>query len=90
MAKPTKQQLKAAYKATFESSEGRLVLAHLCETVGKFDKSAFVQGQTDQTFFNMGSQYVVDCILRFIHRDMKQAAQAHHQFNNENDQLPKV
>jgi hypothetical protein len=90
MAKPTKAQLKAAYQATFESSTGRLVLAHLCETVGKFDKSAFVAGQPDQTNFNMGSQYVVDCILRFIYRDMKQAAQAHHAFNNENDQLPKV
>ena len=90
MAKPTKQQLKAAYKATFESTTGQMVLTHLCETVGKFDKSPFIAGQSDQTFFNLGSQYVVDCILRFIHRDMKQAAQAHHAYNNENDQLPKV
>ncbi len=90
MAKATKQQLKAAYQATFDSPTGKLVIAHLCETVGKFDKSPFVAGQPDQTAFNMGSQYIIDCILRFLHRDMKQAAQAIHQHNNENDQLPKV
>lgn len=67
-------RLHNAYRAVFDTEDGRLVLRHLCR-IGNVTNSSFTVGSSKSTEFEEGKRYVVLSILRFINKDIDQLVQ---------------
>ena len=57
-----------AYQETFDTPQGRKVLAHLMKVSGVTSNN-FVSGDPHATSFNEGKRYIVMTILRAVNRD---------------------
>ena len=88
--KLTKEQLRGVYLAVFDNPNGQVVLDDLCKRADVFDASPLVAGDSHTTHYNLGRQDMVKAILRFLYKNQVDASKAHHQFNNENEEMPKI
>lgn len=62
-------KLHAAYRDTFESPSGQIVLKHLAK---KFSGDTFVAGAPDLSAHKQGRHYVLICICQYMKRDVNE------------------
>ena len=64
------EDLKLAYRRTFNTEDGETVLADL-KTRFAFEQTTFVQGDPHQTAFNEGQRSAILLIARMLAEDAK-------------------
>jgi hypothetical protein len=75
--------LNDAYKRTFDTPDGQMVLMHLCKVNFVFS-STFVQGDPEMTALHEGQRRLVLSILRQVNVDFKQLQEMAQEIQNEN------